>query len=385
MASDASETVVFDTALGATVEVDSETLGAFFEKASGLLANLAKSIKKLGSDNGKNGKAHKALQTDVTSLKDASYEAGVHEIGDLGQIFLEVLSNYEPAHLSEEAAQTELSDWLERLEASYQEASSAAQGVRSAAPKGESAVTTEQAEQSAQVPSQDTVRVSSRLLEQLVNLGGETSVSRSRVEQQVSNFGYAIEEMGVTIERLREQLRRMEIETEAQILFRQEQEGPEHQGFDPLEMDRYSRMQELSRSLVESASDLLDLKDTLRDRARYTETLLLQQSRINTELQEGLMKTRMVPFSRLSSRLRRVARQVSQEVGKDVEFSLANVDVELDRSLLEHMTAPLEHMLRNAIDHGIETPAQRKKAGKSDKGSVQLSFGRDGGDARYWS
>ncbi len=378
-ATEVSETVVFDTALGVTVEADSEALGAFFDNAAGLLASLGKSINKLKSHSGKKANIYKHLQADVTSLKDVAYVAGVHEIGDLSQIFLEVLINFEPADLGEDAVQVELSDWLERLAASYQEARESAQGVIEPEPQVDDVVDASHG-QPAQVPAQDTVRVSSSLLEQLVNLGGETSVSRSRIEQQVSNFGYAIEEVGVTIERLREQLRRMEIETEAQILFRQEQEGPEHEGFDPLEMDRYSRMQELSRSLVESVSDLFDLKDTLRDRARYTETILLQQARINTELQEGLMKTRMVPFSRLAARLRRVVRQVGQEVSKQVEFTLKNVDVELDRSLLEHMTAPLEHMLRNAVDHGIESPAQRKQAGKDEKGSVQLSLGRDGGD-----
>src|SRR5690606_32793787 len=142
------------------------------------------------------------------------------------------------------------------------------------------------------------------------------------------------------------------------VIFRQEQMAA-HEEFDPLEMDRYSQLQQLSRSLIESASDLLDLRMTLVDKNRDTETLLLQQSRVNTNLQEGLMRSRMVPFSRLVPRLRRIVRQIAGELGKDVNFELDNIEGEMDRSVLERMVAPLEHMLRNAVDHGIETPADR--------------------------
>lgn len=226
---------------------------------------------------------------------------------------------------------------------------------------------------------QEVVKVSAELLEELVNLAGETSIARARIEEQVGDTGVALDEMDATIERLQEQLRRLDIETEAQILFRQEQMAA-HDEFDPLEMDRYSALQQLSRSLVESASDLLDLRMTLVDKNRDTETLLLQQSRINTDLQEGLMRSRMVPFARLVPRLRRIVRQAANELGKEVSFELDNVEGELDRSVLERMIAPLEHMLRNAVDHGIESSDERRDSGKNDVGVISLNLSREGGD-----
>ncbi|WP_150911637.1 Hpt domain-containing protein [Marinobacter halotolerans] len=234
----------------------------------------------------------------------------------------------------------------------------------------------------AQRAPQETIRVSAPLLDELVNLAGETSITRGRLEQQTSDFSHNLDEMAATIERLREQLRRMEIETETQILFRAEKEhGPDYgDDFDPLEMDRYSAIQQLSRALTESSSDLADLRETLSDRVRDTETLLVQQSRINTELQEGLMKTRMIPFSSMVPRLRRIVRQISGELAKKVEFDVRNAEGEMDRNILERMIAPLEHMLRNALDHGIEKPADRKKAGKPETGEVTLSLTREGGD-----
>ncbi len=229
--------------------------------------------------------------------------------------------------------------------------------------------------------NQEMVRVSSGLLEELVNLAGESSILRARIEQGMSDFTSSLDEMETTIERLREQLRRLEIETETQILHRHERtDGPQYENFDPLEMDRYNQLQQLSRGLSESASDMLDLKETLLYKARESETLLLQQARINTELQEGLMRTRMVPFSRLMPRLRRIVRQVSTELGKEVEFHVQNAEGELDRNLLERMVPPLEHMLRNAVDHGIESAELRRNYGKTASGRIDLRLTREGGD-----
>jgi chemosensory pili system protein ChpA (sensor histidine kinase/response regulator) len=227
---------------------------------------------------------------------------------------------------------------------------------------------------------QEMVKVSANLLDNLVNLAGETSISRGRLEQQVTDFSYSLEEMDSTLARLRDQLRRLDIETEAQVLFRQERQTPSYEDFDPLEMDRYSQMQQLARSLVESASDLLDIRESLTNKTRDAETLLLQQSRVNTELQEGLMQTRMVPFQRLVPRLRRIVRQIGQELDKPVELKIFNADGEMDRTILERLISPLEHMLRNAVDHGIENKTERTKADKPAQGLVRLSISRDGGD-----
>ncbi|MCY1337066.1 Sensor histidine kinase RcsC [compost metagenome] len=229
---------------------------------------------------------------------------------------------------------------------------------------------------------QELVKVPAELLEGLVNLAGETSIFRGRVEQQVSDFSFTLNEMEATIERVRDQLRRLDTETQAQILSRYQAEAERagYEDFDPLEMDRHSQLQQLSRALFESASDLLDLKETLAARNRDAETLLLQQARVNTELQEGLMRTRMVPFDRLVPRLRRIVRQVASELDKQVEFVVGNAEGEMDRTVLERMVAPLEHMLRNAVDHGIESAEARRAAGKPPVGTIRLNLSREGGD-----
>ncbi len=228
----------------------------------------------------------------------------------------------------------------------------------------------------------DMVKVSAELLDDLVNLAAETSIFRGRIEQQVNDARVTLSEMETTIERMRDQLRRLDTETQGRILSRQQVDA-ERQGyeeFDPLEMDRHSQLQQLSRAMFESASDLLDLKETLERRNHDAENLLQQQGRINTELQEGLMRTRMVPFERMLPRLKRIVRQVSSELGKDVEFIVGNAEGEMDRNVLERMAAPLEHMLRNAIDHGLESPQVRRAAGKPEQGRISLDLSREGGD-----
>jgi chemosensory pili system protein ChpA (sensor histidine kinase/response regulator) len=235
------------------------------------------------------------------------------------------------------------------------------------------------------VSSTEMVRVSASLMEKMINLAGENAISRARIEMELTGFSTTVDEMGLAIQKISEQLRRMDGELESQIIARHIDEVSTHdsvqyQDFDPLEMDQYSSINQLSKSLAESVSDLLDFKNTLVEKSRDSESLLLQQSRIQTELQEGLMSSRLVPFSRLVPRLQRVVRQTSTELGKPVELVILNAEGELDRSVLERMVAPLEHMLRNAVDHGIESPDNRALHQKPEKGTVTLSVLREGSE-----
>ncbi len=229
--------------------------------------------------------------------------------------------------------------------------------------------------------TQEQVRVRAELLDRLVNYAGEVAIYRSRLEQQLGAFRGATAEMEQTNTRLRDQLRRLDIETEAQIIARYQREGETRdETFDPLELDRFSNLQQLSRALAETAADLSSLQSTLDDLTQGYDTLLLQQSRVSSELQEGLMRTRMVPFDTVVPRLRRVLRQAATDTGKPVQLKLDGAQGELDRNVLERMTAPLEHMLRNAVAHGLEKPEQRSSAGKPAEGTVTIAIRKEGSE-----
>ena len=226
---------------------------------------------------------------------------------------------------------------------------------------------------------QEQIRVRAELLDNLVNHAGEVAIYRSRLEQQVAGYRFNLVELEQTVARLRSQLRMLEIETEAQIIARFQREHREAglAAFDPLELDRYSQLQQYSRALAESVSDLVSIQSMLDELTRQAETLLIQQSRVSTELQDGLLRTRMLPFDTMVPNLRRTLRQAAQEQGKHAQLFVDGAHGEMDRNLLDRIKAPFEHMLRNAIAHGIETPAERRKAGKPAEGSVHIQVARE--------
>ena len=224
---------------------------------------------------------------------------------------------------------------------------------------------------------QEQVRVRADLLDRLVNHAGEVAIYRARLEQQMGAFRGAMAELDRTNIRLHDQLRRLDLETEAQIVARYQREHDKQDPtFDPLELDRFSTLQQLSRALAESAADISGLQGVLDDLSRQYDSLLQQQSRVSSELQDGLMRARMVPFEGIVPRLRRVLRQAASDTQKQVNLQLSGTHGEMDRNVLERMTAPLEHLLRNSVAHGLESPEARRKAGKPEEGTVQVALRR---------
>jgi chemosensory pili system protein ChpA (sensor histidine kinase/response regulator) len=222
-------------------------------------------------------------------------------------------------------------------------------------------------------------RVDPAVLQELLNNAGEISIFHARLMQQMSQIQFNVEELGQTNVRLRDQLRNLELATEAQILYLHQADMAKDEGFDPLELDRYSKIQQLSRGLAETASDVNSLKDLLAQLTAETEGLLAQQSRTANELQDGLMRTRMVPFQEHGARLARLVRQTAAEHGKQAELQLEGGG-ELDRQVLEKMLPPFEHMLRNSVIHGIESPAERQAAAKDPAGRVAIQLRREGSE-----
>lgn len=228
--------------------------------------------------------------------------------------------------------------------------------------------------------AQEQVRIRADLLDKLVTYAGEVAIYRARLEQQLGAFRGNLNELEQTTSRIRDQLRRLEIETEAQIASRYQREEETSKQFDPLEFDRFSTQQQLTRSLAESTNDLGNLYDSLDELTRGYEALLLQQSRVSSDLQEGLMRTRMLPFESLVPRLRRVLRQACTDTGKQAQLKVDGASGEMDRSVLDRMTAPIEHMLRNAIAHGLEAPDERRQAKKDAEGTVRIAVAREGSE-----
>ena len=221
------------------------------------------------------------------------------------------------------------------------------------------------------------IRVQADVLDGLVNDAGEVNILHSRLEQVMNAHSFSINEFDQTVSRLHDQLRKLEMETEAQILFKHAEDQQESPDFDPLELDRYSDIQQLSRALAESVEDLVNIKEMFSGYSQNWEDILVQQHVVTTNLQDSLLRTRMVRFSSIESRLQRIARQTSDELNKQVEVTIVGGDSEIDRSVLNRIIAPLEHILRNSIGHGIELPEARQQQGKLPVGAIKIEIKRE--------
>ena len=219
------------------------------------------------------------------------------------------------------------------------------------------------------------VRVDAQLLDEMIAMTGETAIMRSRMENIISEAEFNLTELTRVATRIAEQMRRLDSETEAQMLHRREQQGEDDLHFDPLEMDRFSEIQQLSRQLSEAIDDLKNLQDTLSQDNTTLRNLSIQQGIIQRGIQDHLLTTQLMRFDVHEARLRRLVRQTAKSVGKDVNFILEGGEVEVERRLLEDILPALEHMIRNSLAHGIETPEARLATGKSETGTIKVKVG----------
>jgi chemosensory pili system protein ChpA (sensor histidine kinase/response regulator) len=228
--------------------------------------------------------------------------------------------------------------------------------------------------------SSQAVRIRTHLLDRLVAQAGEVIITRSRLEAELGQLRSSLGDLTGNLDRLRQQLRDIEVQAESQMQSRLAQAKDSQQGFDPLEFDRFTRVQELTRMMAESVNDVATVQRTLQKTVQATEDDLSAQARQTRELQRGLLRTRMVEFEGISERLYRVVRQASKDTGKQVRLDIVGGSIEMDRGVLDRMTPAFEHLLRNCVAHGIEDVAAREKAGKDASGLIVIELHHEGND-----
>ena len=224
------------------------------------------------------------------------------------------------------------------------------------------------------------IRVRADVLDKLVDQAGEVSIARAKLENEVGTLKGALLDLTENIGRLRTQLREVEIQADAQIQARADQLAKESAAFDPLEFDRYTRLQELTRLLAESVEDVAMVQSNMLKGLQMADQDLTSQSRLTRDLQQQLMRVRLVPFSNVAERLYRVARQTAKELDKRVNLEIRGGTTEIDRGVLERMSGPFEHLVRNAIVHGLEMPAQRAAGGKREVGELEIEVRQEGNE-----
>ncbi|MGM9483772.1 Hpt domain-containing protein [Roseateles sp. NT4] len=224
------------------------------------------------------------------------------------------------------------------------------------------------------------VRVRGSLLERMATQAGEVSIRRARMESELVQMKGSLHDLDDNLDRIRAQLRELELQAEAQMHIQQEMAQQGGREFDPLEFDRYTRFQELTRMLAESVGDVATLQRSLGRNVQTGEDELAAQSRLTRELQDDLLRTRLVDFDSIGERMHRVVRQASRDSGKQVKLEIVGGQTELDRSVLERTAGAFEHLLRNSVAHGIETPEARTAAGKDPVGTLRIEVSQHGNE-----
>lgn len=357
-------------------DIDPQLLPIFLEEAQGLLPLVGNDLRDWKANLG-DLKLSQSLKRSLHTLKGSARMAGAMRLGELAHLMESriesALESGSPAAglLEELVLQMDrLTEAVERLHAGDTTVTQPAQpetapvAVLEAAPRAEPSLPSLAA----------TLRINAETLDWLINESGEVSISRSRIEGELGTLKQSMLDLNDSVARLRTQLREVEIQADSQMQSRLSVLDQGKHDFDPLEFDRYTRLQELTRMMAESLHDVTAIQQTLLKDLGEVDAALLQQARINRDLQQELMRMRTVPFSNLSERLYRIARQTARELEKKANLEIQGSQVELDRSVLERISAPLEHMLRNAVGHGLESPDERRAAGKPEIGEISIKL-----------
>ena len=370
-------------------DVDQQLLPVFLEEAQELMPFIGTQLR-AWRDKPEQTDASQALQRALHTLKGSARMAGAMRLGELTHRMEtcvdEVLEGGVPtSELFDNLdgyfdAVGDLHEALIRGErgeapvATRMPAAPVLSGIqaKSALPQGDRLAEMEQA------AARAVLRVRADTIDRLVNEAGEVSITRSRIEGEMLHFKQSLKDLTENVIRLRGQLREVEIQAESQMQSRIS--AAQETQFDPLEFDRFTRLQEITRMMAESVNDVATVQQTLLKNLDEAEAALIAQGRLNRELQQGLMRIRMVPLSSITERLHRIVRQTAKEVGKRAVLKIEGESVELDRSVLEKMTAPFEHLLRNAVAHGIENEQDREIVGKVETGGIQLRARQEGNE-----
>jgi chemosensory pili system protein ChpA (sensor histidine kinase/response regulator) len=347
-------------------DIDPQLLPVFLEEAQQLLPLIGSDLRDWKA-NPEDARVQQSLQRALHTLKGSARMAGAIRLGELTHIMESRIEAAIEAQALAPALFDELEEKMDRLSLDLER--------MAAEPEIPEAPAAAAGAAEAPLPSPASMlRINADTLDHLINESGEVSIARSRIEGELRAVKQSIGDLADSIARLRSQLREVEIQADSQMQSRLSVLEERDREFDPLEFDRYTRLQELTRLMAESLHDATSIQQTLLKSLGETDAALMHQSRVSRDVQQELMRMRAVPFSILDERLYRIVRQTARELEKKAELEIQGSQVELDRSVLERIGAPLEHMLRNALAHGLESPAERAAAGKPESGRMALAL-----------
>lgn len=223
------------------------------------------------------------------------------------------------------------------------------------------------------------IRVPGATIEEMLRLSSEMTIGRAHIHERLHQAMVLTTELRERQNVLQGRATDLDrLVTVQGVTAGQKQGAAEGGVLDALELDQYSELHGAVYGFVETAADVQTLGTRVLDTLAAIETALTQQGFVNAELHEQVMRARMVPAGSIEPRLARTVRQACDATAKRARFELIGSEVMLDDQLVNDLINPLGHLLRNAVAHGLEPPADRVRAGKPDEGRVRLSFAREG-------
>lgn len=240
----------------------------------------------------------------------------------------------------------------------------------------DTAATTAATEEAARQSSM--IRVPAELIDELLRLVGESILIAGQIEEQVRGVMTQTRQVRTQHQNMRQLVAELEQLVDVQGVGMPTYALSSDSDFDPLEMDQYNELHTLTRRLTEAAADAQALDENLGGNFAMLDKLLIEQAQTHRDNQETVLRSRMLPIRTIVPRLQRVVRQTCRLTDKEVDLQVKGEDTLIESVVLNEIIDPLMHLLRNAIDHGIETPEQRLSGNKPESGHIQLSFSREG-------
>ena len=219
------------------------------------------------------------------------------------------------------------------------------------------------------------LRVPASLIDSLLKLAGENSIVTSQIQDRVTRLSDNINALRTGSR----QFGQLSAELEQLVDVRGLAMLGGHTGeLDALEMDQYNELHMLSRRIVESGADSREFSRSFERELASLRDLMAEKERLQLEIQRSIQRTRMVEVASISPRLQRTVRQAARVLNRSVDLRIQGEATMVDTQLLDRIIDPLMHLLRNAVDHGIESPEVRETLGKPATGTITLSFSTEG-------
>jgi chemosensory pili system protein ChpA (sensor histidine kinase/response regulator) len=223
------------------------------------------------------------------------------------------------------------------------------------------------------------LKVPTTSIDELIRLVGELSISVGQIQDKLKHLMNNARTLSDQNLIMRHRTLELEKLVDVRGVTGVESATTTHKtDLDSLEFQEYNELHSVSHSFIESVDDNRELSLLIQEDIHGLEEMFIHQERLNKEFETNIMKTRMVPVKTIVSKLERIVRQTARSTGKNAQLEVYGQEILIDSDVLNNLADPMLHILRNSIDHGLETPEKRQNLEKPETGTIKVSFYTEG-------